>query len=79
MVEHGGSYDESSNPTHKGRYQFSRSAWISFGGIPEHWDNWDLASPGEQDAVFESAWSQGPAVQQQQWLRWDGCGPPDGS
>lgn len=79
MVEHGGSYDESRNPSHKGRFQFSRSAWISFGGIAEHWDDWTLASPGEQDAVFETAWSQGPAVQQQQWLRWDGCGPPDGS
>lgn len=79
MVEHGGSYDASSNPTHKGRYQFSRSAWISFGGIPEHWDDWSLASPAEQDAVFNNAWSQGPAVQTQQWLRWDGCGPADGS
>lgn len=79
MTEHGGSYDQSSNPSHRGRYQFSRSSWISFGGIPEHWDNWSLASPGEQDAVFETAWSQGPAVQQQQWLRWDRCGPPDGS
>lgn len=75
MTEHGGSYDESSNPSHKGRYQFSRSSWISFGGIPEHWDDWSLATPAEQDAVFEAAWSQGPAVQEQQWLRWDGCGP----
>lgn len=79
MTEHGGSYDASSNPSHKGRYQFSRSAWISFGGVAEHWDNWDLATPAEQDAVFNAAWSQGPAVQTQQWLRWDGCGPPDGS
>jgi hypothetical protein len=79
MVEHGGSYDESSNPTHKGRYQFSRPAWIYFGGVPEHWDNWELATPEEQDRVFENAWSQGPAVQKQQWLNWDGCGPPDGS
>jgi hypothetical protein len=73
MVEHGGSYDRSNNPSHKGRYQFGRPAWISFGGIPEHWDNWDLATPDEQDSVFEAAWSQGLAVQQQQWLRWDGC------
>lgn len=74
MVEHAGSYDRSSNPTHFGRYQFSRPAWESFGGNP---DTWGTATPAEQDAVFDTAWSQGPAVQLQQWLRWDGCGPPD--
>jgi hypothetical protein len=68
--ENGGDYGRSSNPDHFGRYQFSRSAWVSFGGDPSDWGS---ASPDEQDRVFDNAWSQGPTVQEQQWLRWDGC------
>lgn len=70
MSEHGGAYDRSSNPSHFGRYQFSRSAWVSFGGDPS---TWGIASPAEQDAMFNRAWSLGPAVQYGQWLEWDGC------
>lgn len=72
MVEHNGSYDESDNPTHKGRYQFARSTWIAYGGVPEHWDDWSLATPAEQDDVFERAWNSpgGPS----NWLPYDGCG-----
>lgn len=71
MVEHGGSYDESTNPSHKGRYQFSRSTWIAYGGVASHWDDWSLASAAEQDEVFERAWSSpgGP----ENWLPYDGC------
>lgn len=69
-TENGGDYGRSSNPEHFGRYQFSRGAWISFGGDP---GTWGTASPAEQDHVFDTAWSQGPDVQEQQWLRWDGC------
>lgn len=68
--ENGSDYGRSSNPSHFGRYQFSRDAWVSYGGDP---DTWGSASPDEQDRVFENAWSQGPAVQEGQWLRWDGC------
>lgn len=71
-VEHGGSYSESTNPTHKGRYQFSRPTWIAFGGPAEHWDDWSLTSPAEQDEVFERAWNSpgGPG----NWFPYDGCG-----
>jgi hypothetical protein len=69
-TENAGDYGRSSNPGHFGRYQFSRPAWIAFGGNP---DTWGSASPDEQDRVFDNAWSQGPTVQEQQWLRWDGC------
>lgn len=71
MTENGGDYGRSSNVEHFGRYQFARQSWASFGGDP---DTWGTASPAEQDEVFERAWSQGEAVQRQQWLRWDGCG-----
>lgn len=69
MVEHGGSYDRSSNPSHFGRYQFSRGTWAAYGGNPETWGS---ASPAEQDAVFETAWASpgGPS----NWLPYDGCG-----
>lgn len=68
MVEHGGSYDRSSNPGHFGRYQFSRPTWAAYGGNP---DTWGSASPEEQDAVFEAAWNSpgGPS----NWLPYDGC------
>lgn len=74
MVEHGGSYDRSTNPTHFGRYQFDRPLWAAFGGNP---DTWGSASPGEQDAVFDRAWASpgGP----NNWLPYNGCGPYDGS
>ncbi len=70
MTENGGAYDRSSNPSHFGRYQFSRGAWAEFGGG----NDWGYASPAEQDAVFARAWSLGTAVQWGQWLDWDGCG-----
>lgn len=68
MVEHGGSYDRSSNPSHFGRYQFSRGTWAAYGGNP---DTWGTASPAGQDAVFERAWNSpgGPG----NWLPYDGC------
>lgn len=68
--ENGGSYGRSTNGSHFGRYQFSQQSWASFGGDPSHWGS---ASAEEQDQVFENAWSQGRAVQESQWLRWDGC------
>lgn len=77
MVEHGGSYTESSNPSHKGRYQISRPLWISYGGVAEHWDDWSLTTPSEQDRIFESAWYSPGG--HHNWLPYDGCGPYDGS
>lgn len=50
-VENGGDYGRSSNPTHFGRYQFSRSTWAANGGNP---DTWGTASPEEQDRVFRN-------------------------
>jgi hypothetical protein len=67
MVEHGGAYDRSTNPTHFGRYQFSRSTWIAYGGDPATWGS---ASPAEQDAVFARAMAAGG---QSNWLPYDGC------
>lgn len=68
MVEHGGSYDRSSNPSHFGRYQMTRAIWKANGGDPSHWGN---ASPEEQDAVFDRAWNSpgGPG----NWLPYDHC------
>lgn len=77
MVEHGGSYDESNNPSHKGRYQFSRPLWIANGGVAAHWDDWSFTTPAEQDAVFETAWYAPRGYNN--WLPYDGCGPYDGS
>lgn len=68
MVENHGDYGRSSNPTHFGRYQFSKGTWAAYGGNP---DTWGTASPSEQDAVFETAWNSpgGP----NNWLPYDGC------
>jgi len=68
-VENGGSYDRSSNPTHFGRYQFSRSAWAGFGGDPA---KWGTASPAEQDRVWENARNTPGA--ERQWTPYNGCG-----
>lgn len=68
MVEHGGSYDRSSNPSHFGRYQFSRSTWKSFGGDPATWGH---ATPEEQDRVFANAMRQ---KAYSHWTPYDGCG-----
>lgn len=67
-TENGGSYGRSSNPSHFGKYQFSRSTWAEYGGNPATWGS---ASPAEQDAVFERAWRSpgGPS----NWLPYDGC------
>jgi len=66
-VEHGGAYDRSSNPSHFGRYQFSRGTWIAYGGNPATWGN---ATPQEQDAVFARAVAAGGLSN---WLPYDGC------
>lgn len=68
MVEHGGSYDRSSNPTHFGRYQMDRNAWKTFGGNPA---TWGTASPEEQDRVFDNAMNAGATSR---WTPYDGCG-----
>lgn len=68
MVENGGDYGRSSNPSHFGRYQFDREAWVTFGGNP---DTWGTASPEEQDAVFDEAMRQ---EAYSRWLPYDNCG-----
>ncbi|MGH9095596.1 MAG: transglycosylase family protein, partial [Acidimicrobiales bacterium] len=66
--ENGGSYGRSSNPSHFGRYQFSRGTWAAYGGSP---DTWGSASPAEQDAVFARALaSPGGAAN---WTPFDHC------
>lgn len=67
MVEHGGSYSRSSNPSHFGRYQFSPGSWKAHGGNPAHWGS---ASPAEQDQVFENAMNTGATGE---WTPYDGC------
>ncbi len=66
-VENGGKYDRSTNPTHFGRYQFSRGTWAEYGGNPADWGS---ASPAEQDAVFANAMARGG---QGNWTPYDGC------
>lgn len=67
-VEHNGSYSRSNNPTHFGRYQFDRNAWIAHGGDPK---DWGTASPTEQDRVFNNAMDAGAYSR---WTPYDGCG-----
>lgn len=68
--EHGGSWSEGSNPTHKGRYQFARGTWVAHGGVGAHWDNWALTSPKEQDEVFiETVRVNG----YRDWTPYNGC------
>lgn len=66
--EHGGSYSRSSNPTHFGRYQFSRPSWARHGGNPA---TWGTASPAEQDRVFLRAVADDHGYRE--WQPWDGC------
>lgn len=65
--ENGGSYSRGSNPTHFGRYQYSRPTWQANGGNP---NTWGTASPAEQDAVFRSTVN---ASGYRSWRQWDGC------
>lgn len=65
--EHGGSYSRGTNPTHFGRYQFSRSTWAANGGNP---DTWGIASPQEQDAVFIRTVQRNGY---RDWLPYNGC------
>lgn len=66
-VENGGDYGRSSNPSHFGRYQFSRPTWAAYGGDPS---TWGYASPTEQDAVFANAIAAGGLSN---WTPYDGC------
>jgi hypothetical protein len=66
--EHGGSYSRGSNPTHFGRYQFSRASWAAHGGDP---DTWGSASPEEQDRVFVQAVEDDGGYSE--WTPYDGC------
>lgn len=68
MVENGGDYGRSSNRSHFGRYQFSRSTWVLFGGDPGEWGH---ASPADQDRVFANAVAQGASGH---WTPYNGCG-----
>ncbi len=65
--ENGGDYGRSSNPTHFGRYQFSRSTWIRYGGDPNTWGH---ASPEEQDRVFRRAVNENGY---QDWTPYNPC------
>lgn len=66
-VENHGDYGRSTNPTHFGRYQFSRGTWAAYGGNP---DTWGHASPAEQDAVFARAVAAGG---ESNWRPYNGC------
>lgn len=68
-VENGGDYGASTNPTHKGKYQFSRATWIAYGGTGEEWDSWDV-TPARQEEIFRNAWDSGG---QSNWLPYDHC------
>lgn len=64
--ENAGSYGRSSNPSHFGRWQISRTLWTEHGGGPD----WGWAGPAEQDRVFRAivnADSYAP------WTPFDGC------
>lgn len=67
MVENGGDYGRSTNRSHFGRYQFSRSTWVTFGGRAE---TWGYATPEEQDRVFANAVAQGA---ESHWRPYNGC------